>query len=43
MRALSEFNSSAERLFSSLQLPLKNLKDDNAMSFNLVDPFLQLS
>ena len=40
MRALSEFNSSAERLFSSLQLPLK---DDNAMSVNLVDPFFQLS
>ena len=36
MRALSEFVSSAERLFSNLELSLKSLKDDNTMSFNLV-------
>ena len=36
MRALSEFISSAERLFLSLHLPLKSLKDGNAISFNLV-------
>ena len=36
MRALSEFISSTERLFSNLKLSLKSLKDDNAISFNLV-------
>ena len=36
MRALSEFISSAEILFSNLQLSLKSLKNDNAISFNLV-------
>ena len=36
MRALSKFISSAERLFSNLQLSLKCLKNDNAISFNLV-------
>ena len=36
MRALIKFISSAERLFSNVQLSLKSLKDDNAISFNLV-------
>ena len=36
MRALSEFISSAEGLFSNLQLSLKHLKDGNATSFSLV-------
>ena len=35
-RALSKFISYAERIFSNLQLSLKGLKDDSAISFNLV-------
>ena len=36
MRASSKFISSGKRLFSSLQLSLKSLKDYNAISFNMV-------
>ena len=36
MRALSEFISSAEILISNLQWSLKSLKNDNAITFNLV-------
>ena len=36
MRALSEFIYYTERLFLNLKLSLKSLKDDNAISFNLV-------